>query len=81
MTRVTAMLPTLRTLLAAGAAVVVMSHRGRPNGETPEEFSMAPVAEAIRLMLGHEVILLEDCIGDKVETAVQALVPGDVALL
>ena len=32
MTRVTAMLPTLRTLLAAGAAVVVMSHRGRPNG-------------------------------------------------
>ena len=81
MTRVTAMLPTLRTLLAAGAAVVVMSHRGRPNGETPEEFSMAPVAEAMRLVLGHEVILLEDCIGDKVETAVQALVPGDVALL
>ena len=33
------------------------------------------------LVLGHEVILLEDCIGDKVETAVQALVPGDVALL
>ena len=81
MTRVIAMLPTLRALLGAGAAVVVMSHRGRPNGETPEEFSMAPVAEAMRLVLGHEVILLEDCIGDKVETAVQALVPGDVALL
>ena len=81
MTRVIAMLPTLRALLGAGAAVVVMSHRGRPNGETPEEFSMAPVAEAMRLVLGHEVTLLEDCIGDKVETAVQALVPGDVALL
>ena len=81
MTRVIAMLPTLRSLLGAGAAVVVLSHRGRPNGETPEEFSMAPVAEAMRLVLGHEVTLLEDCIGDKVETAVQALVPGDVALL
>ena len=81
MTRVIAMLPTLRALLGAGAAVVVMSHRGRPNGETPEEFSMGPVAEAMRLVLGHEVILLEDCIGGKVETAIQALVPGDVALL
>ncbi|MEC8944090.1 MAG: phosphoglycerate kinase [Acidobacteriota bacterium] len=81
MTRVIAMLPTLRALLGAGAVVVVMSHRGRPNGETPEEFSMAPVAEAMRLVLGHEVILLEDCIGGKVETAIQALVPGNVALL
>lgn len=80
-TRVIAMLPTLRALLGAGAVVVVMSHRGRPNGETPEEFSMAPVAEAMRLVLGHEVILLEDCIGGKVETAIQALVPGNVALL
>jgi 3-phosphoglycerate kinase len=42
---------------------------------------MAPVAEAMRLVLGHEVILLEDCIGGKVETAIQALVPGNVALL
>ena len=81
MTRLRAILPTLRALLGAGAKVVVMSHRGRPKGEHLEEFSMAPVAEAMRLTLGHDVMLLADCIGDEVETAVRGLVPGDVVLL
>lgn len=80
-TRLTAMLPTLRALLDAGATAVVMSHRGRPKGERLQEFSMAPIAEAMRAALGHDVALLADCVGDEVEAAVGALGPGEVALL
>ena len=80
-TRLTALLPSLRALLDAGAAVVVMSHRGRPKGERLQELSMAPVAEAMGAVLGHDVALLADCVGDEVEAAVGALGPGEVALL
>ncbi len=80
-TRLTAMLPTLRALLDAGATAVVMSHRGRPEGERLQEFSMAPIAAAMRAALGHDVALLADCVGDEVEAAVGALGPGEVALL
>ncbi len=80
-TRLTAMLPSLRALLDAGAPVVVMSHRGRPQGERLRELGMAPVAEAMGAVLGHDVVLLTDCVGEEVEAAVAALGPGDVALL
>jgi len=80
-TRLTALLPSLRALLDAGAAVVVMSHRGRPKGERLQELSMAPVGEAMRAALGHDVVVLADCVGDEVEAAVGALGPGEVALL
>jgi len=80
-TRLTALLPSLRALLDAGAPVVVMSHRGRPQGERLRELGMAPVAEAMGAVLGHDVVLLTDCVGEEVEAAVAALGPGDVALL
>ncbi len=80
-TRLRATLPTLRALLDADAAPVVMSHRGRPQGERLEELSMAPVADALRAALGTEVALLDDCVGEDIEAAVRALAPGRVALL
>lgn len=80
-TRLQATLPTLRALLDAGAAPVVMSHRGRPQGERLEELSMAPVADALHAALGTEVVLLPDCVGEEVEAAARALAPGQVALL
>ena len=80
-TRLVATLPTLQTLLRRDAAVVVMSHRGRPQGERREDLSMAPVAEVMREALGRDVRLLPDCIGDEVERAVSELGSGEVVLL
>lgn len=80
-TRLQATLPTLRALLDRGAALVVMSHRGRPRGERLEELSMAPVADALRAALETEVVLLPDCVGEDVEAAARSLAPGQVALL
>ncbi len=61
--RVRAALPTLQAALDAGAAVMVMSHLGRPSeGEFSSEFSLAPVAERLGALLGREVPLVSDWI-------------------
>ena len=58
--RIQASLPTFRQALEAGAAVMVMSHLGRPNeGEPSDEFSLAPVAEKLTELLGQPVELVE----------------------
>jgi 3-phosphoglycerate kinase len=80
-TRLRATLPTLEALLAAGATLVVMSHRGRPKGERRAELGMGPVAEAMQQALDREVTLLPDCVGSEVESAIAALPDGSVALL
>jgi phosphoglycerate kinase len=80
-TRLRATLPTLETLLDRGAALVVMSHRGRPKGVSDAQLSMAPVGEAMRAALGRDVTLLPDCVGEAVEEAVAGLHRGQVVLL
>jgi 3-phosphoglycerate kinase len=80
-TRLVATLPTLRELLERGAALVVMSHRGRPKGVPDADHGMAPVAEAMRAALDRDVVLQPDCVGDRVDAAVRALRPGEVTLL
>jgi len=74
--RIRAALPTIKAALDAGAAVMVMSHLGRPTeGEPDEEFSLQPVAKRLSKLLDRGVTLVEDWI-DGVD--VQA---GDVVLL
>jgi len=74
--RITASLPTLKVLLEAGAAVMVMSHLGRPKeGSFSEDDSLAPVAKRLSELLGRDVPLLRDYL-DGVELA-----PGDLVLL
>ena len=59
--RIDAALPTLQQALAAGAAVMVMSHLGRPTeGQFEDKFSMAPVARCLTDKLGQEVRLVDD---------------------
>ena len=59
--RIRASLPTLQHALGAGAAVIVMSHLGRPTeGEFSEEFSLAPVAAHLSKLLGKPVRLAHD---------------------
>ncbi|MEM9207864.1 MAG: phosphoglycerate kinase [Pseudomonadota bacterium] len=74
--RVRAALPTLEAALAAGAAVMVMSHLGRPTEGQPDEvYSLKPVGEHLSSLLGREVPLLTDWI-DGVDVD-----PGSIALL
>ncbi len=51
------------------AAVVLMSHLGRPNGKVVEKYSLKPVAEELERLIQRPVAFLEDCIGTKVEQA------------
>lgn len=80
-TRIRAALPTIQYLLDHGAAVILMSHLGRPKGERKPEFSLAPVAEHLSKLLGKPVTLAPDCVGPEVEAMAKALKPGDVLLL
>jgi phosphoglycerate kinase len=79
--RIRESLPTLRDLLGRGAAVVVMSHLGRPGGRVVEALRMAPVGERLAQLLGRPVHVLRDCVGPEVEAVVARLQPGEVALL
>ena len=79
--RIRAALPTLQYLLDHGAAVVLMSHLGRPKGAPMPEFRMDPVAQRLGELLGRPVLKLDDCVGPQVENAVGAMQPGDVTLL
>ena len=82
-TRVTASLPTIRALQAAGARnIVLMSHFGRPKNGPEEKYSLAPVAPVLQEALGQPVTFLPGLPdSDETLSAVQALPEGAVALL
>ncbi len=80
-TRIRAALPTIEHLLAQGAAVILMSHLGRPQGTPVAEMSLVPVAQALSKLLGREVEMAADCIGDKVTSQAAGLAAGQVLLL
>ncbi len=80
-TRIRAALPTIEHLLAQGAAVILMSHLGRPQGTPVAEMSLVPVAQALSKLLGREVEMAADCIGDKVTSQAAGLAAGRVLLL
>lgn len=80
-TRIKAALPTIQFLLDWGAAVILMSHLGRPKGQVVDKLSLKPVARRLSEFLGREVKLAPDSIGPEVEAAAKALKPGQVLLL
>jgi phosphoglycerate kinase len=79
--RIRASLPTLNDLRAAGARVVVMAHLGRPKGQVNRKYSLAPVATRLSELLGAEVKLAEDVVGESAQSVVRDLADGEVALL
>lgn len=79
--RIRAALPTIQYLLEKGAAVIACSHMGKPKGEWKPELSMAPVAARLSELLGKEVILAKDIVGDDAKAKAAALKPGELLLL
>ena len=79
--RIVAALPTIKYLLEQNSKVVLCSHLGRPKGEFKPEFSLEPVAKELSRLLGQEVIMAKDVIGEDAFGKAQNLKNGEVMLL
>ncbi|HVP68828.1 MAG TPA: phosphoglycerate kinase [Anaeromyxobacteraceae bacterium] len=81
--RIRAALPTIQHALKGRAKVILASHLGRPKGDPSDKkkFTLEPAAQRLSELLGADVILADDCIGDGVRKAVADLKDGQVLLL
>jgi len=80
-TRIRAALPTIQYLLEQGAAVILMSHLGRPKDGPDPKYTMKPTADRLAELLGRPVQFTPETVGPQAEAAAAALKPGDVLVL
>lgn len=81
--RITSSLPTINYLIDNGAALILISHLGRPDGEPKKEYSLIPVAKRLEELLGKKIIFEDSdiVVDEKVKDTASKLVAGDVMLL
>lgn len=79
--RIQQSVPTLKYLLEHGAALILCSHLGRPEGKPDVKYSLFPVAKSLGKLLETEVEFVPDCVGERAEKAAKNLQPGQVLLL
>ena len=80
-TRIVAALPTIKYLLEQNCKIILASHLGRPKGEVKPEFSLKPVAKELSKLLGKEVIMANDVIGEDAMSKASNLKEGEIMLL
>ena len=79
--RIVASLPTIKYLIENNAKVILCSHLGRPKGEFKPEFSLAPVAVRLAELLGKEVKMATDVVGESAQSLAASLNDGDVMII
>ena len=80
-TRLRAMLPTVLELSDRGAIVLLLSHFGRPKGESRPDMSTAQLVMPVHRLTGRSVRFIEDCQGPEAERAIGTMLPGNIAIL
>ena len=80
-TRINAALPTIKYLVAHNAKVILCSHLGRPKGEFKPEYSLAPVAKRLSEILGREVKMAKDVVGEDAKRLCADMKDGDIVVL
>ena len=79
--RIRAAIPTIQYLIDHNAKVILCSHLGRPKGEANPKYSLKPVAEELSKLLGKEVKLAKDVIGEDAQKLTSEIKEGEVVLL
>ena len=79
--RIQGALPTLRYLITSGAAVIVVSHLGRPKGQYNPKYTLKPVANRLSELLKMPVTLANDVIGEDADRLCAAIQPGEIVML
>ncbi len=80
-TRIRAAIPTIKKVIEGGGSPIIMSHFGRPKDGPTDKYSMRHLVAPFSKLLGVEVKLAPDCIGEEVKSIAKALKPGEVLLL
>ncbi len=79
--RIRGVLPSIEYVLQNGGRLILCSHLGRPKGKRVPKYSLKPVAAHLSKILGFEVPLAPDCIGQEAEGMADKLKPGKAMLL
>ena len=79
--RIERSLPTIKYLLKNGAAIILASHLGRPEGKKDPKYSLKPLLPYIKKFTRKKVYFIDDCIGVKVEKAINNLKANEILLL
>lgn len=79
--RIVASLETIKYLLKNNAKIILCSHLGRPKGEVKKEFSLEPIAKELSKLLGQEVKLAQDVVGESAQSLANNMKEGEIILL
>jgi phosphoglycerate kinase len=79
--RIKEAIPTIKYAREQGAKIIIASHLGRPKGHNNEEFSLIPAAHRLAELIGVDVTLMDDCVGEGVEMKAATLAAGDIMML
>src|SRR5579864_1933496 len=79
--RIREAIPTIEALRSRGARVIVVAHLGRPKGRIDDTARLGPVAARLSSLLGADVRLASDVVGDSARSMVDSLRDGEVGML